>query len=69
MDQVERSVWCLGDKRIPMRVKDMFYKSVVKPTMLYGSECWVLDRKIKRTMSVAEMKMLRWMRVVTKRIG
>jgi len=47
----------LCDKRTPLRGK--FYKSVVRPTMFYGSECWTVDEKIEQRMSVAEMRMLR----------
>jgi len=52
----------LCDKRISVRLKPKFYRSIVRPTnMLYGSECWVVDEKIKPNMRVAEMRMLRWM--------
>ena len=29
--------------------------------MLYGSECWEIERQEKHKMDVAEMRMLRWM--------
>ena len=32
----------LCDNRIPEKLKGMFFAVVVKPTMLYGSECWPL---------------------------
>jgi hypothetical protein len=48
-----------------MKLKGKFYMSVVKPTMLYGSKCLVVDRKIEQSMSVTEMRMLRWMSGVT----
>jgi hypothetical protein len=49
-----------------MRLKSKFYRSVVRLTMLYGSECWVVDRRIEKSMSVTEMSMLRWMSGVTR---
>ena len=29
----------LCDRRIPLRLKEKFYKTIIRPTMLYGSEC------------------------------
>jgi hypothetical protein len=29
----------LCDKRIPIRLKSKFYRSIVRPTMLYSSDC------------------------------
>jgi len=49
-------VLCYG--RIPMRLKSKYYKSVVRPTMLYGSESWVVDKKIEQRMSVSKIRML-----------
>jgi len=50
----------LSDKRNSIRLKVKFYRSVVRPTMLYGLECWAVDRRIEQNMKVAEIKMLRW---------
>jgi alpha-D-ribose 1-methylphosphonate 5-triphosphate synthase subunit PhnH len=58
------SVLC--DKRIPIWLKSKMYRSIMRPTMLYGSECWVIDRKIEQSMSVVEMKMFRLTNGVTK---
>jgi len=44
----------LCDKKIPMRLKGKFYKSVLIPTMLYSSECWIVNRRIEQSMSVVE---------------
>lgn len=30
-------------------------------TMLYGSEYWVVDKRIEQQMSVTEIRMIRWM--------
>jgi len=34
--------------------------------VLYGSECWAVDKKIERRMSVTEMGTLRWMCGMTR---
>ncbi len=34
----------LCDKNVPVKLKDEVYKTVIKPTMTYGAECWRLER-------------------------
>jgi len=49
-----------------MRLKGKFYKSIARPTMLYGSEYWVMNKIFLQRMSVAEMRLFRWMSEVTR---
>ena len=38
MERIEVSgVMC--DKKMPIQLKDKIYKTIVKPAMIYGSEC------------------------------
>ena len=61
--------WCrwraatgiLCDKRFPARLKGKFYRVVVRPAMLYGTDCWAIKKTQARKLKVAEMRMLRWM--------
>ena len=57
----------LCDKRISAKLKGKFYKSVVRPAMMYGSETWPVKKAQERKLEVAEMRMLRWMCGVTRR--
>ena len=51
----------LCDKKVPQKLKGKFYRTAVRPAMLYGAECWPTKRQHIQQMSVAEMRMLRWM--------
>ena len=57
----------LCDRRIPLKLKGKFYRTVVRPTLIYGSECWPVKKKDVQKISVAEMRMLRWMSGVTRK--
>nr|XP_043629756.1 uncharacterized protein LOC122601044 [Erigeron canadensis] len=48
------------DKRIPLQLKGKFYRVAIRPTMLYGSECWPMTKVQASRVEVAEMTMLRW---------
>ncbi|EXB80302.1 hypothetical protein L484_025158 [Morus notabilis] len=37
------------------------FRTAIRPAMLYGSECWAIKRQQIYKMSLAEMRMLRWM--------
>ncbi|XP_019255021.1 PREDICTED: uncharacterized protein LOC109233592 [Nicotiana attenuata] len=51
----------LCDKNVPPGLKGKFYKVVVRPTMLYGAECWPVKKSHVQKIKVVEMRMLRWM--------
>ncbi|KAG2551604.1 hypothetical protein PVAP13_9KG196966 [Panicum virgatum] len=50
----------LCDKRVPQKLKGKFYRTTIRPAMLYGAECWPTKRRHVQQLSVAEMRMLRW---------
>ena len=43
-----------------MKLKSKLYKTVVRPAMVYGSECWALRKQEGQRLHTTEMKMLRW---------
>ncbi|XP_070055294.1 uncharacterized protein [Nicotiana tomentosiformis] len=51
----------LYDKKVPPKLKGKFYIVVVRPTMLYGAECFPVKIAHVQKMKVTEMRMLRWM--------
>ena len=42
-------------------LKGKFYQTTIRPALLYGTECWAIKRRHAQKMSVAEMRILRWM--------
>ena len=57
----------LCDKRIPQKLKGKFYRTAIRPAMLYSAECWPTKRRHVQQISVAEMRMLRWICSHTRR--
>ena len=56
----------LCDRTMSVDIKGKVYRAVVRPTLVYGTETWALE-KPQEKMEVAEMRMLDgWMYGVTK---
>jgi hypothetical protein len=52
---------------VPLKLKGKFYKTAIRPVMLYRVEYWPTKRRHVQQLSVAEMRMLRWISVNTRR--
>jgi hypothetical protein len=35
----------LCDRKVPQKLKDKFYRTAIRPAMLYGAECWATKRQ------------------------
>ena len=57
----------LCDKRVPQKLKGKLYRMTIRPDVLYGAECWPAKRRHVQQISVAEMRMLRWIYGHTRR--
>ena len=47
------SAGILCDKRVPQKLKGKFYRTTIRPAMLYGTECWPTKRQHVQQLSVA----------------
>ena len=47
--------------KVPLKLKGKFYQTAVRPALLYGTECLAVKSQHENQVSVAEMRMLRWM--------
>ncbi|GKA90489.1 hypothetical protein Tco_0812359 [Tanacetum coccineum] len=60
-NKIERAAsGVLCDRRIPLKLKGKFYRVAIRPTMLYGSECWPITKAQANRVEVAKLRMLRW---------
>jgi hypothetical protein len=50
----------LCDNRVPQKLKGKFYRTAIRPAMLYGAEYWPTKRLHIQQLSVTEMRMLLW---------
>jgi hypothetical protein len=50
-----------------LKLKDKFYRTVIRLAMLYEVECWPTKSRHVQQLSVAEMCMLRWICGNTRR--
>jgi hypothetical protein len=57
----------LCDPRVPLKLKGKFYRTAIRSAMLYGAECWPTKRRHVQQLSIAEMRMLRWICGHTRR--
>ena len=55
------------DTKVPMKLKSKLYKTVVRPAVVYGSECWALRQQEEQRLHTTEMKMLRWSQGKTRK--
>ena len=51
----------LCDRKINVTIKGKVYRTVVKPTLMFGADTWALTKALAKKVEVAEMRMLRWM--------
>ncbi|EPB67324.1 hypothetical protein ANCCEY_13583, partial [Ancylostoma ceylanicum] len=54
------STGILCDRRCSRVLKGKVYRTIVRPALLYGSECWPVSKTHERMLNTAEMRMLRW---------
>jgi hypothetical protein len=50
----------LCNKNVPKKLKGKFYRTTIRHAMMYDAECWATKGQHVQKMSVAEMRMLRW---------
>ena len=55
------------DKKVLVKLKSKLYKTVVRPAMLYESDCWAPRKQEEQRLHTTEMKMLMWSQGKTRK--
>jgi hypothetical protein len=50
----------LCDKNVSNKLKSKFYRTTIRPAIMYNAECWATKGQHIQRMSVVEIWMLRW---------
>lgn len=59
--QLREVIGMLCNKKVLIKVKGKFYKTFMEPAIIYGFECWIINKQEKIKMIVVEMRTVRWM--------
>ncbi|EYC09238.1 hypothetical protein Y032_0061g3226 [Ancylostoma ceylanicum] len=54
------------DRKVSGNLKSKIYWTVIRPAVLYSSECWPATKEIERRLGVMEARMLRWATGITR---
>jgi hypothetical protein len=57
----------LCDSKVSLKLKDKFYRTAIRLVMLYEAECWSTKSRHIQQLSIAEMRVLRWICGNTRR--
>ena len=57
---------CKGVYGVMCELKYKVFKTIIRPAMTYGSECWAVKKKAESKLNSAEMRMLRLARGKTR---
>ena len=67
LEQRRSNYGIICDKKVSVKLKHKIYKTAIKPTITHGAECWTMKNKDEMLMNKTEMRMLRWIQVVSTR--
>ena len=57
----------ISDKRMPNKLNREIYRTVARPALMYGAECWTVRKKEEDLMRRTEIRMLRWIVRVSRK--
>ena len=66
VEELEESVWSVVRQENERENQGKVYSAVIRPALMYRAETWALKKAQERKLEVAEMRMVRWMCVVTR---
>ena len=56
----------LNDRNVPKKDKQIIHQTILRPILIFGSECWTLTKRLEQQITTADMKVIRMIQGVTR---
>ena len=56
----------LEDRNVPKKGKQIIHQTILRPILIFGSECWTLTKMLEQQITTADMKVIRMIQGVTR---
>lgn len=57
----KKALEVIYDKKVSLKLKEKFYYTVIKSTLLYSTDYWAIKREYEQNFNLIKMRMLQWM--------
>ena len=56
----------LKNRKVPKKAKQIIRQTILRPIVIFGSECWTLTKRLEQQITTADMKVIRLIQWVTR---
>ena len=56
----------LKDRNVPKKAEQIIHQTVLRPILIFGSECWTLTKRLELQITTADMKVIKMIQGVTR---
>ena len=56
----------LKDRNVPKKPKQIIHQTILRPILIFGSECWTLTKRLEQQITTADMNVIRMIQFVTR---
>ena len=56
----------LKDRNVPKKAKQIIHQTIVRPTLIFESECWTLTKRLEQQITTVDMNVISMIHEVTR---